>query len=148
MNATRVTDTVAHWLGVDAAGTWPRWRWPRTENATNAPVLVPYFDGERTPDLPDATGVLAALRNDTTREELALAAHDGVLCGLFDGLDALRSCWCGDPVGALHLIGGGARSARLSGSERQCCTASRSWCPHDDETVALGCCGTGRRGGE
>ena len=37
------------------------------------PVLLPYFDGERTPNRPKATGVLAGLRNDVTRETLARA---------------------------------------------------------------------------
>ena len=134
LNATRVSDTVARWLGVeppemaDLALAAP-------ENS-NTPVLVPYFDGERTPNLPDATGVLTALRNDTTREELALAAHDGVLCGLFDGLDALRRAGV-DASGRLHLIGGGARSAayrvRAAALHGAAITV-----PDDDETVALG----------
>ena len=134
LNATRVTDTVAHWLGVDAAEL-AALALAAPENAT-APVLVPYFDGERTPDLPDATGVLAALRNDTTREELALAAHDGVLCGLFDGLDALRSAGV-ESSGRLHLIGGGARSVAYR--ERAAVLHSEPiMVPDDDETVALG----------
>ncbi len=53
-------------------------------------MLVPYFDGERTPNLPDATGTFTGLTNATMREQLALAAHDGVLCGVLAGLDALR----------------------------------------------------------
>lgn len=134
LNATRVTDTVAQWLGVDAAGlaelalTAP--------DGPNPPVLVPYFDGERTPDLPDASGLFAGLRNDTTREELALAAHDGVLCGLFDGLDALQAVGV-DVGGMLHLIGGGARSKayriRAAALHGEPVTV-----PDDDETVAVG----------
>lgn len=53
-------------------------------------MLVPYFDGERNPNLPDATGTLHGLTNTTTREQLAIAAHDGVLCSLLNGVDALR----------------------------------------------------------
>ena len=134
LNATRVTGTVARWLGTDSAGLAELAL--AAANNPRAPVLVPYFDGERTPDLPDATGLFAGLRNDTTREELALAAHDGVLCGLFDGLDALRTAGV-DTSGRLHLIGGGARSpayriraAALGGVPVVV--------PHDDETVALG----------
>lgn len=108
LNATKVTDTIASWLGTDATGL--------ADLALAAPssfsgvVLLPYFDGERTPNRPDATGGFSGLRNSTTREQLALAAHDGVLCGLFGGLDALRSTGVEMP-GRLHLIGGGARSA-------------------------------------
>ena len=134
LNATRVTDTVAHWLGVDAAEL-AALALAAPENS-NPPVLVPYFDGERTPNLPDATGVLTALRNDTTREELALAAHDGVLCGLFDGLDALRRAGV-DASGQLHLIGGGARSAAYRARAAALHGASIT-VPDDDETVALG----------
>ena len=107
LNATKVTDTVAAWLGTDAAGLG--------ELAMAAPaefsgaVLVPYFDGERTPNLPDATGSFSGLRTTTTREQLALAAHDGVLCGLFAGVDALADHAVATG-GRLHLIGGGARS--------------------------------------
>ncbi len=133
LNATRVTDTVAQWLGVDAAGLAEL---ALAASSANAPVLVPYFDGERTPDLPDAAGVLAGLRNDTTREELALAAHDGVLCGLFDGLDALRAAGV-ETSGRLHLIGGGARSAAYR--ERAAVLHGEAIvAPDDDETVALG----------
>ena len=134
LNATRVTDTVARWLGVDPADLAELAM--AAAGSPNAPVLVPYFDGERTPDLPDATGLFAGLRNDTTREELALAAHDGVLCGLFDGLDALRSAGV-STGGRLHLIGGGARSAAYR--ERGAVLHGGSvTVPDDDETVALG----------
>ena len=109
LNATRVTDTVSRWLGVDLDAL--------AEMALTAdpvrgdrPRLVPYFDGERTPDLPDASGSLLGLRNDTSREDLALAAHDGVLSGLIGGLDALRSAGV-QSDGQVNLVGGGARSA-------------------------------------
>ena len=134
LNATRVTDTVARWLGVNPAELAALAA--AASEGPNTPVLVPYFDGERTPNLPDATGLLAGLRNDTTREELALAAHDGVLCGLFDGLDALRSAGV-NTNGRLHLIGGGARSpayrVRAAALHSEAVTV-----PDDDETVALG----------
>jgi xylulokinase len=134
LNATRVTDTVAHWLGVGPADLAAMAL--AADDGIDTPVLVPYFDGERTPDLPDATGIFAGLRNDTSREELALAAHDGVLCGLFDGLDALRGAGV-STGGRLHLIGGGARSAAYR--ERAAVLHGGSvTMPDDDETVALG----------
>jgi len=107
LNATKVTETVARWLvATDVASLSElalRGR-PRPELA-----LVPYFDGERTPDLPEATGTWHGLRNDTTREDLARAAFSGVVNGLLGGVDALRSAGV-EMDGSLRLIGGGANS--------------------------------------
>lgn len=133
LNATKVTDTVAAWLGTDAAGLGSL---ALSAEPGSAPVLVPYFDGERTPNLPHASGLLTGLRTSTTREQVALAAHDGVLCGLLDGLDALHRAGVAAD-GRLHLIGGGARSdayrqraADLHGAPIVV--------PNTDETVATG----------
>jgi xylulokinase len=72
-------------------------------------VLLPYLVGERTPNLPDATGTLVGLRPDTmTPAHLARAAVEGMLCGLADGLDALVAQ--GVDVRRVLLIGGAARS--------------------------------------
>lgn len=135
LNATKITDTVARWLGTDAAGLAELALAAGPHNATG-PVLVPYFDGERTPNLPAATGTIIGLTNETTREQLAMAAHDGVVCGLLDGVDALRAA--GVAVnGRIALVGGGARSpayrrrvADLTGCE--------ILVPAAEETVATG----------
>jgi len=132
LNATKVTDTVAQWLGTDAAGLAELALQAETTEVT----VVPWFDGERTPNRPDASGSLLGLRTDTTREQLALAAHDGVLCGLLNGVDALAECGV-DTSGTLHLIGGGSRSVAY----RQRC--AELWgrpiaIPRSDETVATG----------
>jgi len=108
LNATKVTDTVARWLGTDPAGL-AALALAADAAREHRPTLVPYFDGERTPNLPDATGSVTGLRNDTTREDLALAAHDGVLRSLLAGLDALRTAGVAAD-GRVHLVGGGARS--------------------------------------
>jgi xylulokinase len=72
-------------------------------------VLVPYLEGERTPNLPDATGALHGLTlRSATPAHLARAAVEGLLCGLADGLDALRGH--GVRIDRVLLIGGGARS--------------------------------------
>jgi len=72
-------------------------------------VLVPYLEGERTPNRPDATGALHGMRlANTTAAHLARAAVEGMLCALADGLDALREQ--GVPVERIWLIGGGAQS--------------------------------------
>jgi len=134
LNATKVTDTVARWLGTDAAGLADL-----ALTAVDDPgsvVLVPYFDGERTPNRPDATGTFTGLTNITSREQLALAAHDGVLCGLLDGLDALRDV--GASVdGRIFLVGGGSRSAAYRQRAADLAAAPVT-IPDTDETVATG----------
>ena len=134
LNATKVTDSVARWLGTDAPGLAAL-----AMDATDDPgdaMLVPYFDGERTPNLPDATGTFTGLTNATTREQLALAAHDGVLCGVLAGLDALRGVGAACD-GRLFLVGGGARSSayrqRLADLAGQPVIV-----PDTDEAVATG----------
>ena len=135
LNATKVTEAVRRLLAcsLDELDTL----------ALAAPLgaggltLLPYLDGERTPDRPGATGVLAGVRSDVSREQLARAAYEGVLCGLLDGLDALAAHARVD--GRLVLVGGGARSrayrqilADLSGRP--------VLVPHADEHVAAGAC--------
>ncbi|MDQ1679880.1 MAG: xylulokinase [Frankiaceae bacterium] len=72
-------------------------------------TFVPYLDGERTPNLPDATGSLLGMtRANLTPANVARAAVEGLLCGLADGLDALRQL--GVPVSRALLVGGGAKS--------------------------------------
>ena len=74
--------------------------------------MVPYFDGERTPNRPDATAAVHGLRHDNADPgHLARAAVEGLLCGLADGLDALRDQ--GVQVERALLVGGGARSAAV-----------------------------------
>lgn len=54
-------------------------------------VLLPYLEGERTPDLPHTAGTLAGLRRESMKpEHLARAAFEGMLCGLGDALEVLR----------------------------------------------------------
>ncbi len=75
-------------------------------------TLLPYLDGERTPNLPAARGLLAGLtRANASPANLARAAVEGLLCGLADGLDALRGQAV--PVERILLIGGGAGSAAV-----------------------------------
>jgi xylulokinase len=106
MNATKVTDAVAKLLGVDHA------RFDAL--ALDAPagasgmVLVPHFDGERTPNRPDATGTLTGLRTDVTPAQLARAAIEGVVCNLLAGAEALGIA---KMEGTVFLVGGVARSA-------------------------------------
>lgn len=75
-------------------------------------TLLPYLDGERTPNLPDATGTLLGLtRQNFTDENLARASVLSVLSSLRDGIEALRGA--GVSVDSVLLIGGGAKSSAL-----------------------------------
>ncbi len=110
LNAARVLSGAAAMLGVDLA-TLDRFALAAPPGSGGL-VLLPYLDGERTPNLPAASGLLAGLRlANMTPENLARAAVEGVLCGLADGLDALRAH--GVPVRRVLLIGGGSRSAAV-----------------------------------
>jgi xylulokinase len=107
LNAARVLDAAAMLLGVD--------HHTLSELALAAPsgaeglVLVPYLEGERTPNLPAATGSVHGLTLRTsTPAHWARAAVEGLLCGLADGVDALVSH--GVDVRRIVLVGGGARS--------------------------------------
>ncbi|WP_432836627.1 xylulokinase [Dactylosporangium sp. CA-092794] len=110
LNAARVLTAVAGLLGVplseldDLALT--------AEPGAGGLTLLPYLDGERTPNLPAARGLLNGLtRGNANPANLARAAYEGMLCGLADGLDAVRSL--GVPVERILLIGGAAASAAV-----------------------------------
>lgn len=107
LNASRVLDAACRLLGVDHAAL--------SALALSAPagadglVLVPYLEGERTPNKPNATGALHGIQlANTDPAHLARAFVEGMLCALADGLDALRDQ--GVPVARVRLIGGGAKS--------------------------------------
>ncbi|MDH4278719.1 MAG: FGGY family carbohydrate kinase, partial [Acidimicrobiia bacterium] len=134
LNATKVTEAFRRLLGVDYA--------ELDELALSAPVgaggvvLIPYLDGERTPNRPNATGLLTGVRSDVERSQIARAAFEGVVCGLLDGVEALESAGV-SLEGRTFLIGGGAKSAAFGRimadlSQRQLTI------PIDDETVATG----------
>ncbi|MCL4151476.1 UNVERIFIED_CONTAM: hypothetical protein GTU68_041514 [Idotea baltica] len=108
LNATKVTDMIATALGVDHQGLAELAL--SAASGANGVAVVPYFDGERTPNLPDASGMITGLRPGTSRADLARAAHEGVLCNLLAAADALAATGvAGD--GELRLVGGGAKSA-------------------------------------
>ncbi len=136
LNATKVTEAVRRLLGVSYD--------ELDQLALSAPpgagglTLLPYLDGERTPDRPTATGVLAGLRSDVGREQLARAAFEGVACGLLDGLDALRSA-CPSAGGRVILVGGGGRS-RAYQQVLADLIGQPVVVPYGDEHVAAGAC--------
>lgn len=107
LNGAPVLAAVAKMLGVDFD--------ELDRLALSAPVgaeglsLVPYFDGERSPNLPEAQG---ALQGVTTRNlspaNVARAAVEGLLASIAFCLD--RIAGEGVEVRRVLLVGGGARS--------------------------------------
>jgi xylulokinase len=105
LNCTRVLDTIAKMLGIP--------RQEALERAAAIPpgadglILLPYFEGERTPNIPGATGTIVGLRTATaTPDHLLRAALDGVAAGLAYCVDALARLGVTAPV--VTLTGGGA----------------------------------------
>ncbi|HEY5142310.1 MAG TPA: xylulokinase [Solirubrobacteraceae bacterium] len=128
LNATLAIDRVAAWLGIDREAVEP----------AGEVVVLPYLDGERTPDLPHAAGTITGLRHTTSAGQILQAAYDGALESLLAGLDALEAATGAlDPAAPLVLVGGGARgtawrasAARLSGRDVEI--------PEETDSVALG----------
>lgn len=107
LNAARVLDAIGRLLGVDHAEL-SRLALAADPGAAGL-SLVPYFEGERTPNLPDATASLTGMTlASTTRENLARAAVEGMLSGLGAGLEAVRAL--GVTLERALLVGGGAQS--------------------------------------
>ncbi len=105
LNAAKVTDTFRRLMGLSttdfdalALGT-----------KSDGLVLVPYLDGERTPNLPLATGMLTGLRSNASQGQLARAVVEGPLCGLLEGGDLLASAGV-THEGRLIVTGGASRS--------------------------------------
>jgi xylulokinase len=132
MNATKVSDAVMRLLGVDH----DRF----DQMALSAPpgagglVLVPHFDGERTPNRPDATGVLSGLRSDVTPAQMARAAIEGVVCNLLEAADSLPRS---PSTGRTFLIGGAARSPAYRQMVADL-TGNVVHVPFEEELVAAG----------
>ncbi|MEU6403314.1 xylulokinase [Streptomyces sp. NPDC046985] len=126
LNCTLAVDRVAALLGRDREAVEPG----------GAVTLLPYLDGERTPNLPGASGLVHGWRHDTTAGQLLQAAYDGAVHALLGALDRVLD-QDADRTAPLLLIGGGARGAawqqtvrRLSGRPVQV--------PQARELVALG----------
>lgn len=110
LNGAQVLDAMARMLGVDldrlselALSTAP---------GADGLVLVPYFQGERTPNRPDASGSLHGLTlANATAGHIARATVEGLLCGLADGLDALGAQ--GIDTERIVFIGGASASAAM-----------------------------------
>jgi xylulokinase len=128
LNCTLAVDRVAGWLGLD-----------RDDVADDTDVVVlPFFDGERTPNFPDAAASIVGLRHSTDPPEILLGVYRGAVLSLLDALDVIDRRSSGIAADApLVLVGGGAKGStwrqvvqRMSGRAVQI--------PEAEELVALG----------
>lgn len=104
-NAVRTLRGTAELLGTDLAGLSELAL--RSTPGAYGLVLLPYLEGERTPDLPHTAGTLTGLRRESMKpEHLARAAFEGMLCGLTDALDVLRGR--GVDIHRVFLLGAAA----------------------------------------
>jgi len=99
LNATLAVDRVAGWLGIGRDEVEP----------AGGVVCLPWLDGERTPNLPGASGTFWGLRHDTSRGAILQAVYDGVVATLLAGAAELARWTPCRRIGTLVLIGGGAR---------------------------------------
>ena len=128
LNCTVAVDRIAGWLGLDRDDVEP----------AESVVVLPYLDGERTPNLPGASGAISGLRHTTTPQQILMAAYEGAVSSLLVAFDAIGEAVGGlDPGAPLMLVGGGARGktwrevvGRLTGRSIQV--------PEAAELVAVG----------
>lgn len=109
LNASRIIDAMA--LVIDADYD------EYDELALSVPdagglFLVPYFEGERTPNLPDATAELRGMTlANTDRAHVARAGVEGLLGLMRGALDAVRALDV--TVNRVLMVGGGAKSTAV-----------------------------------
>ncbi|WP_328896918.1 xylulokinase [Streptomyces sp. NBC_00236] len=124
LNCTLAVDKVAELLGLEREDAVPG----------GEAVLLPFLDGERTPDLPAASGLLHGLRHDTTRQQILGAAYEGAVVAVLRALDELP---LDAPDAPLRLIGGGARGTMWVETVRRL-SGRAVILPDSGELVALG----------
>jgi len=110
LNAALVLSAMATILGVDHDGLDALAL--SAEPGAGGVVLLPYLAGERTPNRPFATGQISGLTlSNSTPENMARAAVEGMLCGMADAIDELTKLSV--PIERVVLIGGAAQSAAV-----------------------------------
>jgi xylulokinase len=128
LNCTLAVDRVASLFGLD-----------RDDVAESGEVVVlPWFDGERTPDLPGAAGTMVGLRHETRPQQILMAAYEGAIASLLEAVEAIdRQAGGLDPAAPLVVLGGGARGRTWVDVVRR--LAGRPvLVPTAEELVALG----------
>ncbi|MGH6654892.1 MAG: xylulokinase [Actinocrinis sp.] len=129
LNCTLAVDRFVALLGLDRNAVEPG----------GTALVLPYLDGERTPNLPSASGLVAGLRHDTTPGQLLQAAYDGAAYSLLAALDDVLRRGGEDPASdaPILLIGGGARGAAWQNTVRRL-SGRPVRVPVAEEVVALG----------
>ncbi|SDN26756.1 xylulokinase [Actinomyces ruminicola] len=108
LNAARILDAAKQVLGV-SYDEFDRLALSAEPGAAGL-VHVPYLEGERTPNLPEATGMLTGMTlASLTPANYARAAVEGLLCLMGACVDAVRGQ--GVEVDAVTLVGGGVKWA-------------------------------------
>ena len=110
LNAARIMDAATKILGKthDEVGALAL----SATAGANGLTLLPYFEGERTPNRPDATGVFSGMNlNNSNPADIARAMIEGMLAGLADAVDALIAL--GVNVNRILLIGGAAKNPAI-----------------------------------
>ena len=111
LNAARILDAATRILGKthDEVGALALTAQP----GANGLSMLPYFEGERTPNRPDATGVFAGMNlSNSNPADIARAMIEGMLCGLVDAVDALEKL--GVSINRVLLIGGAAKNPAIA----------------------------------
>lgn len=107
LNAARVLDSLSKLLGKshDEIGKLALVAKPGCDGLT----MLGYFEGERTPNRPDAKGLLAGITNSNlTAENIARAGIETIICGLVDSISTLQSN--GAQIERVMIIGGAAKN--------------------------------------
>ena len=128
LNCTVAVDRVAGWFGIDREAVAP----------SGDVVVLPWFDGERTPNLPGASGTIVGLRQASGPGAILMATYEGIMAGLLDALDRIDElCGGASPDTPIVLIGGGAEGSVWQTTTRRLSGRSIRL-PAEPELVALG----------
>ena len=99
LNATVAIDTVSDWLGLLREDVEP----------SEGVVFLPWLGGERTPNVPTASGTLSGLRYNTDKRAILQAAYEGLVATLLEATAFLDQWAPQSSEAPLLLLGGGAR---------------------------------------
>lgn len=128
LNCTLAVDRMADLLGLDREDV----------AASTDAVVLPYLDGERTPNLPDARASILGVTHDTSARELLWATYLGAAASLVRALDRIGDLAGGlDEDAPLTLVGGGALGQAWRRA-LQTLTGRALRLPAASEVVALG----------
>jgi xylulokinase len=119
---------VASWLGLDRDAVEPG----------GEVVVLPWFDGERTPNVPHAAAAFGGLRHTTTPGQILRATYEGAVAGLLEALALIDAEGAAiDPAAPLVLVGGGGQGAAWRETVRRL-SGRPVLVPRATELVALG----------